>query len=53
MVMSWGNIRHRVKDGVGEEWPGRYWLEAGRVGLERELSTEELMFLYCGAGEDS
>ena len=24
-----------------------------RVGLERKLSTEELMFLYCGAGEDS
>ena len=24
-----------------------------RVGLQRRLSTEELMFLNCGAGEDS
>ena len=24
-----------------------------RVGLWRELSTEELMFLNCGVGEDS
>ena len=24
-----------------------------RVGLERKLSAEELMFLNCGVGEDS
>ena len=24
-----------------------------RVGLERKLSAEELMFLNCGSGEDS
>ena len=24
-----------------------------RVGLERKLSTEELMLLICGVGEDS
>ena len=24
-----------------------------RVGLQRKLSTEELMLLNCGAGEDS
>ena len=24
-----------------------------RVGLERKLSTEELMLLNCGVGEDS
>ena len=24
-----------------------------RVGLRRKLSTEELMFLNCGVGEDS
>ena len=24
-----------------------------RVGLQRKLSAEELMFLNCGAGEDS
>ena len=24
-----------------------------RVGLERKLSTEELMLLNCGAGQDS
>ena len=24
-----------------------------RVGLERKLSTKELMFLNCGIGEDS
>ena len=24
-----------------------------RVGLQRKLNTEELMFLNCGVGEDS
>ena len=24
-----------------------------RVGLQRKLSTEELMLLYCGVGKDS
>ena len=24
-----------------------------RVGLQRELNTEELMFLNCGVGEDT
>ena len=36
----------------------RYGFSSGhvwdvRVGLQRKLSAEELMFLNCGAGEDS
>ena len=47
---------HAVVHGVTKSWTrlsNQTELMDVRVGLLRKLSPEELMFLYCGVGEDS
>ena len=48
---SWGRKESDITERLN--WTELNWCMDVRVGLWRKLSAEELLLLYCGAGEDS
>ena len=46
MASMWNTAQEKEDEWVAKE-------QKMRLGLERKLSTEELMLLSCGFGEDS